>query len=64
MQIPTQITPPHPILLMGGLNINTLTQTNSSNTVNHLMDFCDLSALSNLVNVKTCKRVSMVLLLT
>ena len=41
------------ILLMGDLNINTLTQTNSNNTANHLTDFCDLFALSNLVNVKT-----------
>ena len=38
---------------MGDLNINTLTQTNSNNTANHLTDFCDLFALSNLVNVKT-----------
>ena len=41
---------------MGDLNINTLTQTNSNNTANHLMDFCDLFALSNLVNVKTCTK--------
>ena len=44
------------ILLMGDLNINTLTQTNSNNTANHLTDFCDLFALSNLVNVKTCTK--------
>ena len=41
------------ILLMGDLNINTSTQTNSNNTTNHLTNFCDLFALSNLVNVKT-----------
>ena len=42
---------------MGDLNINTLfTQTNSNNTTNHLTDFCDLFALSNLVNVKTCTK--------
>ena len=41
------------ISLMGALNINTLTQTNSNNNANHLTDFCDLFALSNLVNVKT-----------
>ena len=41
------------ISLMGALNINTLTQTNSNNTPNHFTDFCDLFALSNLVNVKT-----------
>ena len=39
---------------MGDLIINTLTQTKSNNTANHLTDFCDLFALSNLVNVKTC----------
>ena len=43
-------------LLMGDLNINTLTQTNANNTTNHLTDFCDLFALSNLVNVKTCTK--------
>ena len=41
------------ILLMSDLNINTLTQTNSNNTTNHLTDFCDGFALSNTVNVKT-----------
>ena len=41
------------ISLMGALNINTLTQTNSNNNPNHFTDFCDLFALSNLVNVKT-----------
>ena len=44
------------ILLTGDLNINTLTQTNSNNTTNHLTDFCDPFALSNLVNVKTCTK--------
>ena len=44
------------ILLMGDLNINTLTQTNSNNTANHLTDFSDLFALSNLVKVKTCTK--------
>ena len=39
---------------MGDLIINTLTQTKSNNTANHLTDFCDLFALSNLVNVETC----------
>ena len=39
------------ILLMGDLNINTLTQTNSNNTANHLTDFCDVFVLSNLVNL-------------
>ena len=38
---------------MDDLNINTLTQTNSNNTTNNLTDFCDLFALSNLVNVTT-----------
>ena len=38
------------------LNINTLIQTNSNNTANHLTDFCDLFAISNLVNVKTCAK--------
>ena len=42
------------ILLMGDLNINILTQTNLNNTANHLTHFCDLFALSSLVNVKTC----------
>ena len=41
---------------MGDININTLTQTNSNNTANHLTNFCDLFALSNLVNVKTCTK--------
>ena len=41
---------------MGDLNINTLTQTKSNNTANHLTDFCDLSALSNKVNFKTCTK--------
>ena len=41
---------------MGDLNINTFTQTNSDNTANHLTDICDLLALSNLVNVKTCTK--------
>ena len=36
---------------MADLNMNTLTQANSSNTTIHLMDFCDLFALSHLVNV-------------
>ena len=44
------------ILLMGDLNINTLTQTNLNNTANYLTDFCDLFALSNLVNVKMCTK--------
>ena len=38
---------------MGNLNINTSTQTNINNTAN---DFCDLFALSNWENVKTCKK--------
>ena len=41
---------------MGDVNINTLTQTNSSNTTNHLTNFCDILALSNLVNVKACTK--------
>ena len=41
---------------MGDLKTNTLTQTISNNTANHLTDFCDLFALSNLVNVKTCTK--------
>ena len=44
------------ILLMGDLNINKLTQTNSNNTANHLTDFCEFFALSNSVNVKTCTK--------
>ena len=30
--------------------------TNSDNAANHLTDFCDLFALSNLVNVRTCTK--------
>ena len=41
---------------MGDLNINTLTQTKSNNTTNHLTNICDLFVLSNLVNVKTCTK--------
>ena len=44
------------ILLMGHVKISTLTQTNSRNTTNHLINFCDIFALSNLVNVKTCTK--------
>ena len=40
----------------GVSNVNALTQTKSNNTANHLTDFCDLFALSNLVNVKTCTK--------
>ena len=47
---------------MGDLNINTLTHKRSNNTANHLTDFRDLFALSNLENVKACR--SLVLLLT
>ena len=35
------------ILLMGNLNINTLTQTNLNDVANYLTGFCDLFALSN-----------------
>ena len=38
---------------MGDLIINTLTQTKSYNTANHLTDFWDLFALSNLGSVET-----------
>ena len=45
------------ILLMGDLNINTLTQTNLNNNPSHVTDFCRiLFALSLLVNVKTCTK--------
>ena len=40
----------------GHINISTLTQTNSRNTTNHLTNFCDIFALSNLVNAKTCTK--------
>ena len=40
---------------MGDLNINALAER-KNNTANHLTDFCDIFALSNSENVKTCTK--------
>ena len=42
--------------MTGYLNVNTLTQTKSTITANHLMDYSDHFALSNLVNIKNCTK--------
>ena len=43
-------------IMTGYLNVNTLTQTKSSITANHLMDYSDHFAISNLVNIKNCTK--------